>query len=626
MLISSLNLPVNQLLAALAVLVLPGAVWLAWTRRGSPFSVWLADAVGLSVSFYALAWLLSYFFKFNFSLYTLRWIVVFQLTLLIFGWVYQLIRYKFHWNLKYVLLALGTLVFLAAAVTWRLFQAKTLIFPAWVDSVHHALIIRVFQEQGHLVGTLKPYLNVPFAYHYSFHALTSMVATFTGLNAGDSMLWFGQVLNALIGLSVYRLGLALWGDWRRSLLAALAVTFALHLPAYYLTWGRYTLTIGMVMLPLAMAALIENLRAPSLARWVELLVLTAGLALSHLTALLLFGIFALTSLLTQAFRKPPADETADAPRWRKWIPIAAASLAMLNGLAVVSPWLYRMWGVNAPQAEISAVAFADPGQVNYWLYIWQLLGPDSSYFWLALAAIGLVWAFIRRDSWPLALWALVIALIMNPWGIRLNPFRPDHMAIILFLPVSLFAADLLVRLLDHAPVMRKPALIWAARIVLVAVTAAGLLRGTWDNRDVINPATVLADEKDRAVLDWVSQNTYANSKFLINTSFWLGSSYRGVDGGYWLEPYTGRRTVLPPVFYVFDLQEAEQINRWAKSLTPADASNTALEQVLDESQPDYLYIRLGKGSLQPTDLDGSPRLLSIYRQHDVVIYQVLPKP
>ena len=44
--------------------------------------------------------------------------------------------------------ALLLALLLAALVAWRLYQARSLALPAWVDSVHHALIVRKIMENG----------------------------------------------------------------------------------------------------------------------------------------------------------------------------------------------------------------------------------------------------------------------------------------------------------------------------------------------------------------------------------------------------------------------------------------------------------------------------------------------
>ncbi len=39
-----------------------------------------------------------------------------------------------------------------------------------------------------------------------------------------------------------------------------------RMPAYYLSWGRYTLTIGMIFLPLAMSVALRLLRSRTVKR------------------------------------------------------------------------------------------------------------------------------------------------------------------------------------------------------------------------------------------------------------------------------------------------------------------------------------------------------------------------
>lgn len=623
MLLPGFNHTVNLTLIALALLVLPGAGWMVWSRRLPAFPLWLADSVGISVSFWVLAWLASYFIKFNFGFSQLQWIFVLLLSLLGLGILYQILRYRPRITGKSTLVVLITLIVVSAGIYWRLRQAQGLAFPLWVDSVHHALIIRVFQAEGHLVGTLKPLLNVPFAYHYGFHALTAMAGTLSGEATSDTMLWFGQVINALIGLSVYRLVFTLWSDWKRALLAALIVTFALQMPAYYLTWGRYTLSIGLVILPLTMSALINFLRQPKFFRWVEVLVLTAGVALCHLTTFYLFGIFTILALVVYAFQKKGSSlkETSG----RKWVSFAAAMLALFNGVALTSPWLYRILGAYPAQMRVGTFPVDIRTQSSYLKYIWSLLGPNSSYLWLILGGMGLLWALFRRDSRLISFWGLLAALMVIPWGLRIGPFRADHMAIVLFLPICIFSADLLVRLAETAPNFNKPALSWFAWGVLVICGAAGLVIGARDNVSVINPGTVIADSNDRQALDWVAANLAPDASFVINTAFWMGTTYRGVDGGYWLLPYTARQTVLPPSFYTFFRpDEVDDINSRAKTISTATTCDAAFNEVLAEAHAGYVYIHQGKGGLQPETLDRCPNLLPIFRQFDVVIYQVLP--
>ena len=93
---------------------------------------------------------------------------------------------------------------LAVLLAWRFYQVRDLVLPAWVDPLHHTLIVQVILESGGLPETLAPYMQVPFSYHYAFHALAAGLASLTRLGVPQVVLVLGQVLNALVAVSVYR--------------------------------------------------------------------------------------------------------------------------------------------------------------------------------------------------------------------------------------------------------------------------------------------------------------------------------------------------------------------------------------------------------------------------------------
>ena len=186
------------------------------------------------------------------------------------------------------------LVLFGALVAWRFFQVRGLAFPPWVDAPHHVLIIRKIMETGILPADLNPYLPVPFYYHFGFHVVTALFAGISGLPLEKAALAMGQILNAAISLSVYSLGRVVWSDPRRAGVAALLSGLVSQMPAYYATWGRYTLISGLVLLPLAMAALLETRGAGRDKRKIVLLmILLAGTVLAHYFAGFLFFLFVL---------------------------------------------------------------------------------------------------------------------------------------------------------------------------------------------------------------------------------------------------------------------------------------------------------------------------------------------
>ncbi|MRR29182.1 hypothetical protein EG834_02340, partial [bacterium] len=390
--------PATFSLVALLILLLPGFAWLLWSRINRGFLVLLADAIGISVSLTALVALAGFYFDVHFTRPLLIGIYALCALLLLMGLIWRLARpntsRSIRWRpvLSGILGAAGVL----GVIAWRLFQARSLVLPAWVDSVHHTLIVRTILENGGLPATLQPYIPAEFSYHYGFHVLAALFSALTGSEPAITLLWFGQVLNALIALSVFRLATEIWGDWRRATLAGLLVGFGLHMPAYYLTWGRYTLITGLLLLPLAMAALVRVSRQPRAgSATVTAVLLTAGTALSHYTALLLLGFFTLILVLVRLLQPSVDENNQRLPRWSSaWRPALAAGF----GVLLASPWLLRTWQHLGSQATLGLVSPFDSGQAGYFDYILYLLGPIHNVVWLVIAALGLVWVLLRKPT------------------------------------------------------------------------------------------------------------------------------------------------------------------------------------------------------------------------------------
>jgi len=611
-------------LTALLILLVPGAAWIVWSPRRTDFLSRLAEAVGISISLTVIAALAGLLFDFQFTRPLITTLYAVCLILLVAGLLHRLIRrITPGWNTRQVLLSLLGLAGVVSLAVWRLYQSRALVLPAWVDSVHHTLIVRVILENEGLPQTLAPYLPVDFSYHYGFHVLAALFAGITQVEPAAAILWFGQILNALIALSVYRLGMEIWGDWRRAVLAALLVGFGFQMPAYYLTWGRYTLITGLLVLPLAMAALLRLSRQPcDISAWISAVLLTAGVALSHYTALLLLGFYTLILVVLRWLERPQPDENGVMPfRWQGvWQPALGAAA----GVLLAAPWLLQVWQQLNTQAEINFVPPLDSGQVGYLSYIFYLLGPLHSAVWLAIGGAGMVWALLRKSGRVLALWALILALMTLPWGVRLGPFRPDHMAIVLFLPASLLAADFVLNLI--ALTARLPR-VWSRRgvqVALILAALAGIGWGGWQTWDILNSSTVFADQTDLEALDWVRENTPPDARFMINTTPWMGRTYRGVDGGYWLLPYTGRQTILPPVMYTYGSQDyVGQIEEWAEQTARLTTCDDDFWRLVEEFDASYLYLHQGRGILQPDGLAACPRVVNIYRRGGVHIYEIV---
>jgi len=632
------------ILSALIVLVLPGAAWLVWLpgSKSDPLER-LADAVGISISLAALFGLIAFYIGIHWVNETfLNWAALGLLLVFVIGLLARLPSRSTDSVRRRWMVVGGSLlglIVLIGSILWRLVQARSLVLPAWVDSVHHTLVVRIILERGGVPVALDPYIPASFSYHYGFHLIAALFSTWARSLPAETLLWFGQVINALVALSVYRLAKAVWQDVRPAAAAAILVGFAFHMPAYYLTWGRYTLLTGLVLLPLAMTAAMQVARKPARrGDWLRLVLLTAGVALSHYTTLLLLGFFIILLLVVglierladrRKAQKEAAGDAHDAIRVPPtvnrtvldglWQPASGALL----GLLLAVPWLARVWQQSGSQADLRLISPLDGGQLEYGRYILYLLGPRHNEILLCLAGLGLILAFFWRASRPLAAWGLLLALLTLPWGLRLDPFRPDHMAIILFLPAAILFGALIY---GAVKLLARLRLVWLRisvnALLLLAVLALAVW-GAWGTRDVLNPVTVFTDEADVAALTWVDQNTPEDARFLINTASWMGSIYRGVDGGYWLLPVTGRQSLLPPVLYTTGSPDyIEQVNSLAERASRLTACDNDFWSLVRDGKATFVYIHEGQGGLQPAALTNCSGLVPVYRRDGVYIYEI----
>jgi hypothetical protein len=595
---------------ALAAFLLPGLCWWVWLgdRDKDPLEA-LAGILGVSVALTALG---ALFF------YTVRLSVSAGLLGALLGLTLSLTGYGVYRRRKEGVSPWGWLLALAvfgALCVWRLWQARGLALPAWVDSLHHSLIIRKMIEAGGLSSTLEPYLPGPFYYHYAVHSAAALVSALSGDAPAQTLLWLGQIFTAGVSLSAYSLVKASTRDWRPAALAGLLVTFATKMPGYYLSWGRYTLLTGMLMLPLAMAEALRVARGERLRRSAPLLVvLTAGTLLSHYLAAFLLALFLIVLALAQLGRNIR-------PKNRDWRPLLALTASALAGLALVSRWYWRVFrysrGMMSTEIQLPASGALS---AEHWDYFWNLVGPLTGYVVLGLACARLVWAFTRPKTRPLALWSLLVGLLSLPFGLVLGPFRSDHFALALFLPAACLAACLLVWAGDWLR-SRHPRQVWGTAALLL-VCAALLGGGAWLNREPVNASTVLADESDLKALEWIEDHLPSDARFFINTTGWGYGLYRGMDGGAWVLPYTGRWSLAPTIFYTFSGEE-QSYGAWIDWSQRANGVNGCTQEfkaLMAEAGLNYLYLREGVGSLQALGLRGCPEARQLYSAGGVSIW------
>ena len=182
-------------LPAIIVFNLPGLLWLAFSPASNrKFGENFITVFGISSAFYTLLFLSTYVFRYKLSetiLWSLWGLLLLVVVLKIVpkisnGWA-SLRSFRpasSLTDLVFILLFVGILIL-------RFYQIKDLVLPAWVDSLHHVLIVRILLEQKQIPLSLKPYVDVPFYYHFGFHTIAAIVAQLTNLSPEKTVLYFG---------------------------------------------------------------------------------------------------------------------------------------------------------------------------------------------------------------------------------------------------------------------------------------------------------------------------------------------------------------------------------------------------------------------------------------------------
>ena len=372
------------------------------------------------------------------------------------------------------------------------------------------------------------------------------------------------------------------------------------------------------MLP-AMAASIEMVQNQF--RWElfwRLVILTCGLALVHYMALLFFGIFVGCLILVNF--PGSVREKKQSGNLLKPGHVWFTGFASLFGILLASPWLVRMLSDQAATATVRVVVPTWNDFKNSFQYIWYLLGPNFNYWLFGLAGLGLFFAWFQKTGKGITLWATIMILLGVPWGLKLGPFRPDHMAIVLFIPAAWFLAYGFVFLGERVAGRFGKAF---PNLVITVVVLGLLLWGGWQTRNILNSVTIIADQEDRQAVEWIERNSPVDARFYANTTPWQYSTFRGVDGGYWITPMTKRFSLAMPSLYAYG--DAKQKEEWKQWLTKASEINACDERfwaLIRAANLDYIYLHKGKGTLSPEVMENCIGVVPVYHQGDVWIYKI----
>jgi hypothetical protein len=543
------------------------------------------------------------------------------------------------------------LIFLVS-LSVRFLHIRNLVVPSWIDSVHHTLITQLIVAKGGVPQSYEPLLPIgEFIYHFGFHSLVAALHWLTGLEITRAMLIMGQVINGLMVLSAYLLAKCLTGRRLAGLFGALIVGLISIMPAYYVSWGRYTQLTGLVLLPSAISFTMKGLGQPGklvnretgklgnqstnlpIYQSTNLPILAAvsvaGLVLTHYRVLIFYGCFVLAYLLYKAmFLRTFAHRGELTVFIRCW---SQAAMVCLLAVLLTLPWLVSLARALLPLATLPARMEGEP---SYNEVPFDLIMVGRNRELIALSVCGLLWGLYKRERAVIltALWVVIAVFITNPTILGFPStwlVNNASLAISLFVPLAILGGYFLASLQPgklvnwaigrlgnqstNLPIYQFTNLV----IALVALWgASGML-------PIVNPATMLATRDDMAAMDWICRHTPPEVRFLINVRHWQGGTYVGTDGGYWIPLLAGRDTVLPPVVYIYGSAEyVRGINNLAEDIVAIESfDEESTRQLLNDNGVTHVYVGARGGGITPQMLMDSPYYRPVYSNGAVWIFQ-----
>jgi hypothetical protein len=532
--------------------------------------------------------------------------------------------------------------FVVLALIARLSTTRNLLVGTNVDNYHHTLIVQLLVEHQGLFRSWEPYAPlVTFTYHYGFHASAAFLHWLTGIPATQAVLDIGQMMNAATLLAVFALAVRLTGSSVAGMWAALIVGFYNTLPAFLTFWGRNPFVTSHVVLAAVLIvwmAAIETERRDW--RLIALAaIVSAGLALCHYQTTIMAAPTILVYLLVIRLHSPPGAILATMGR--------VVAIGTGAGLLIL-PWMLNVSSghldrnvahVTRPAAAAGQIlAAAVPAVAPLYLK-----GP------VIVAAIGGMLVAGRRRLWRALLpagWTLALLATAMPHVIGLpgtGVVQGEIAAMTLYLMAAPLAG---ITLAAVCAALERV----ASRLTFVPI-AALIIASAWGvgwQRDLVPDYMRMVMPADVQAMAWVREHTPPDARFVVNSHpIYGGDMIVGVDAGWWIPFFTGRRTNVPPMAYGSELaadpQYAAEIHALARDLRRrplTDGQGVLVDLTLPETierlrTAGYTYVYsgaqpiAGPGGIPAPDridtarLRTSPHFRLVYNHDGVEIFELV---
>jgi hypothetical protein len=424
--------------------------------------------------------------------------------------------------------AAAFVVGLVALGALRLAYASPLSLPPHADAVEHYAIVAdlLAPDRPPLAGNSVALLTTQY-YHFGFHGLAAWLLTLAGGETPFALIVLGQVLQtAAIGALYFPIYAAVRSQPAALAAVALAAV-GWTMPAHASDWSRYPAMLALALLPSAAALAVLAWQQHGTRRLLLLAgagIAAVGATLAHTRMLFVIGALLLSIEAARRLRAAPGGLNL-----RKTLPIVIVASIVLVAVGLSSPsqrdaaWQSLMRTIDAP-GGISTLLVLCLAPIALRRH------PTAALAVLLWAGSILLLVFLPPNaSYPLP--------ILDTSLVRMVMFMP--LAALGGLGVSGLASAL------RSPALRPP----LARGLRLGLASLGALYLVWAlGQQSLAPSDccLIAGADDVAIAREASRRLTAGDRILIAAQAPVNYSLAPVDGGAWLWPLSGLRTVPWP--------------------------------------------------------------------------------
>ena len=440
-------------------------------------------------------------------------------------------------TILFILLGLfGLFVFLRIA-----FVSKATI-PLYFDSAQHYLIIKnLLGSPASNAGTaLFPWLTSAY-YHIGFHVIAAFIVSVVDADIINTILILGQIILAIIPLSVFFLIKHETQSSPAGIFAVLLAAFGWYMPAHAMDWGKYPALTSLLSIPLVLSLAylsVQHRRTLSPGKYLILnAILFFALIASvfiHSRSLVIFGIAIVAWVGTTTWQR--------LPKLAQLLFLGAAIL----GIAI-EIYFIQTKDVLGPLFD----PYVNKGLLITGIVLFLTSFAQWAYPRLAFASVLAIF---------LLLGSLFVPVQGIPGYIDLTVLDRPFVEMILFLPLSLLGGLGLAGLERRLQNTQAGIVFMGKKYISLFFTAVILINALFKYEVYPSGCCSLVGRDDLVAMDWMDKNLPADARILTSSTemrVMATDSFQGAvggDAGIWINPLTNRATIPLPYFSDFSQQ------------------------------------------------------------------------